>query len=89
MCFILMKKPILVCAPCPGGGTDPSGGSPRGRRSSYAGGGWIGLRRNDAFHVTDVTEKPLLPEYAMLALLLVLLLTAWIREGYGAFKKRA
>ena len=60
-----------------------------GRRSSYAGGGWIGLRRNDAFHVTDVTEKPLLPEYAMLALLLVLLLTAWIREGYGAFKKRA
>ncbi|MFM2042152.1 MAG: hypothetical protein RLY86_728 [Pseudomonadota bacterium] len=46
-----------------------------------AGRGWMGLRANGDFVVTGVTQVPLLPGLAVLALALGLMLAAWRREG--------
>ncbi|WP_207456052.1 hypothetical protein [Azospirillum sp. SYSU D00513] len=46
-----------------------------------SGNGWIGLRANGDYVVTGVTEVPLLPVAAVLALALGALLLAWRREG--------
>ena len=48
---------------------------------SQTGDGWIGLRANGDFVVTGVSEVPLLPVAAVLALALGALLLAWRREG--------
>ena len=48
---------------------------------SQSGSGWIGLRANGDYTVTGVTEVPLLPVGAVLALVLGGLLMAWRREG--------
>ncbi|MBP2229009.1 hypothetical protein J2847_002301 [Azospirillum agricola] len=45
------------------------------------GSGWIGLRANGDFTVTGVTDMPLLPVGAVLALVLGAMLMAWRREG--------
>jgi hypothetical protein len=45
------------------------------------GGGWIGLRRNDAHVTTGIALTPLLPGWAALPLLLGVLLIGWRREG--------
>ncbi|WP_072572854.1 hypothetical protein [Granulibacter bethesdensis] len=50
-----------------------------GTRAS--GNGWIGLRRNDAHLVTGIDALPLLPGWAALPLILLLILAAWRREG--------
>jgi LPXTG-motif cell wall-anchored protein len=46
-----------------------------------AGHNWIGLRQNDDYTVTGVSEMPLLPALAALILLLGAFLAAWRREG--------
>lgn len=46
-----------------------------------AGRGWIGLQANDAGRVVRVRERPLLPPWAALGLLLGLLGLAWYRES--------
>ena len=46
-----------------------------------SGDSWIGLRRNGAYRVTAVEQKPLLPPWAALLLLLGTLLLAWRMEG--------
>ena len=46
-----------------------------------AGHGWIGLRTNDDYVVTGVSQLPLLPALAVLLLALTTLLLAWQREG--------
>jgi uncharacterized membrane protein len=43
--------------------------------------GWMGLRRNDRYTVSGVTETPLLPPLALLILLGGTLAMAWYREG--------
>lgn len=48
---------------------------------SQTGDDWIGLRANGDFVVTGVSEVPLLPVGAVLALALGALLLAWRREG--------
>ncbi len=48
---------------------------------AQSGDGWIGLRANGDFVVTGVSEVPLLPVAAVLALALGALLLAWRREG--------
>ncbi|WP_391349063.1 hypothetical protein [Azospirillum sp. A23] len=48
---------------------------------SQTGSGWIGLRANGDYTVTGVTDVPLLPVGAVLALVLGGLLMAWRREG--------
>ena len=45
------------------------------------GGGWIGLRRNNAHVTTGIALTPLLPAWAALPLLVGVLLIAWRREG--------
>jgi hypothetical protein len=42
---------------------------------------WIGLRRNHAHVTTGIALTPLLPAWAALPLLMVVLLVAWRREG--------
>ena len=72
---------------------DASGGSvhwladgiPQIRRvdanEAAAGSDWIGLKRNGAYRVSAVEQKPLLPIWAALLLLLGTLLLAWRMEG--------
>jgi hypothetical protein len=48
---------------------------------SYAGDGWLGLRGNNSYTVTGVTQRPLLPPWAFAAALLALVTFAWWREG--------
>jgi hypothetical protein len=50
-------------------------------RKNFAGSGWLGLRRNNAYTVSGVKTSPLLPPLAWLALLAGLSLFAWWREG--------
>jgi uncharacterized membrane protein len=49
--------------------------------SSASGAGWIGLVRNNAYRVTQLTQKPLLPQWATLLILAAVLLLAWRVEG--------
>ena len=46
-----------------------------------AGNGWMGLRRNEQFHVHAVHQAPLLAGPLALILLLGTLALAWWREG--------
>lgn len=52
-----------------------------GASGSAAGGNWIGLRANGAYRVTSVEQRPLLPAWAALLLLMGTLLLAWRVEG--------
>ncbi|MEI9996606.1 MAG: hypothetical protein WDM91_18560 [Rhizomicrobium sp.] len=52
-----------------------------GEGGNAAGGNWIGLRSNGAYRVTSVEQRPLLPAWAALLLLLGTLLIAWRVEG--------
>ncbi len=52
-----------------------------GASGSAAGSNWIGLRANGAYRVTSVEQRPLLPAWAALLLLLGTLLIAWRVEG--------
>ena len=52
-----------------------------GADSSAAGGNWIGMVRNNAYRVTSLTQKPLLPQWATLLILAAVLLLAWRVEG--------
>jgi hypothetical protein len=45
------------------------------------GSSWLGLRRNDSYTVTGVTERPLLPAWVYALALLALMTFAWWREG--------
>jgi hypothetical protein len=45
------------------------------------GSNWIGLRSNGAYRVTNVEQRPLLPEWLALLILLGTLLLAWRVEG--------
>jgi hypothetical protein len=60
-------------------------GQPTWRRvpvdGAMAGSGWFGLRQNDDYTVTGVTNMPLLPAWAALLLALSLVLLAWRRES--------
>jgi uncharacterized membrane protein len=49
--------------------------------SSAYGSNWIGLVRNNAYRVTSLTQKPLLPQWATLLILAGFLLLAWRVEG--------
>ena len=42
---------------------------------------WMGLRRNEAYRVTSLTQQPLLPAWAALLLIVGSLLLAWRMEG--------
>ena len=48
---------------------------------SAAGRGWVGLRQNESFAVTGVTQISLLPGLLVLTLVLGALMGAWWREG--------
>ncbi len=50
-------------------------------RSSYAGSNWVGLRRNREYSVQGVRQTPLLPDWAMLALLAGTVMIVWWYEG--------
>ena len=64
------------------GGADPGVEVRRTRPDRpQTGDGWIGLRANGEFVVTGVSEIPLLPVAAVLALALGALFLAWRREG--------
>ncbi|HEY4942812.1 MAG TPA: hypothetical protein VII56_15390 [Rhizomicrobium sp.] len=52
-----------------------------GASGNAAGSNWIGLRANGAYRVTSVEQRPLLPAWAALLLLLGTLLIAWRVEG--------
>jgi hypothetical protein len=52
-----------------------------GASGSAAGTNWIGLRANGAYRATSVEQRPLLPAWVALALLLGTLLLAWRVEG--------
>jgi len=52
-----------------------------GASGNAAGANWIGLRANGAYRVTSVEQRPLLPPWAALLLLLGTLLLAWRVEG--------
>ena len=52
-----------------------------GANGNAAGSSWIGLRANGAYRVTSVEQRPLLPAWAALLLLLGTLLIAWRVEG--------
>ncbi|HEY1612379.1 MAG TPA: hypothetical protein VGF97_01645 [Rhizomicrobium sp.] len=61
------------------------GGVPHIRRVApgrlASGGDWIGLRANGAYRVASVEQRPLLPEWLALLLILGSLLIAWRMEG--------
>lgn len=50
-------------------------------RRHYGWQGWIGLRQNNAYTVEGLKQKPLLPGWAMLLLVLGTLCLAWWQEG--------
>jgi hypothetical protein len=52
-----------------------------GASGNAAGANWIGLRSNGAYRVTSVEQRPLLPGWAALLLLIGTLLIAWRVEG--------
>jgi hypothetical protein len=52
-----------------------------GASGSAAGSNWLGLRANGAYRVTSVEQRPLLPGWVALLLLLGTLLLAWRVEG--------
>ena len=52
-----------------------------GADSSASGRNWIGMVRNDAYRVTSLTQKPLLPQWVTLLILASVLLLAWRVEG--------
>jgi hypothetical protein len=52
-----------------------------GASGNAAGSNWIGLRANGAYRVTSVEQRPLLPAWVALLLLLGTLLLAWRVEG--------
>ncbi|MDE2462333.1 MAG: hypothetical protein KGO02_01270 [Alphaproteobacteria bacterium] len=52
-----------------------------GRDETASGRHWIGLRTNNAYRVTSAEQKPLLPAWAVLLLVLSAVLIAWQREG--------
>ncbi len=52
-----------------------------GASGNAAGANWIGLRANGAYRVTSAEQRPLLPEWLALLLLLGTLLIAWRVEG--------
>jgi hypothetical protein len=52
-----------------------------GADSSAHGSNWIGLVRNNAYRVTQLTQKPLLPQWLTLLILSCALLLAWRIEG--------
>ncbi|HJW41168.1 MAG TPA: hypothetical protein VJ476_08065 [Rhizomicrobium sp.] len=52
-----------------------------GASGNAAGANWIGLRANGAYRVTSAEQRPLLPEWLALLLLLGTLLIAWRAEG--------
>jgi hypothetical protein len=43
---------------------------------------WIGLRANNAYRVTRDEQKPLLPGWLVLLVVLSVVLFAWQREGH-------
>ena len=49
--------------------------------ASASGSNWIGLVRNNAYRVTQLEQKPLLPQWATLLILASALLLAWRIEG--------
>jgi uncharacterized membrane protein len=49
--------------------------------ASAYGSNWIGLVRNNAYRVTSLTQKPLLPQWTTLLILAAALLLAWRVEG--------
>jgi len=49
--------------------------------ASAAGSNWIGIVRNNAYRVTQMEQKPLLPHWATLLILASALLLAWRVEG--------
>jgi hypothetical protein len=55
-----------------------------GEGRDYSGAGWLGLRGNNSYMVTGVTQKPLLPAWVFAAALLALITFAWWREGKKA-----
>ncbi len=48
---------------------------------NFAGRNWIGLRQNHDYNVTGIKEKPLLPEWMSVLILLGLATLTWWREG--------
>ena len=52
-----------------------------GASGNATGSNWIGLRANGAYRVTSVEQRPLLPSWAALLLLIGTLLIAWRVEG--------
>jgi hypothetical protein len=52
-----------------------------GKKGDRAGANWLGFTRNEDYVVTGITQAPLLPPFAALALALGLVLSAWRREG--------
>ncbi len=62
-----------------------SDGLPQIRRveagASAQGRGWMGIRRNGAYRVTSLTQKPLMPAWLALVLVVGSLLLAWKVEG--------
>ena len=67
-----------------GGSFSLSNGVPDLRRTSpddrQAGGGWLGLVRNDSGRLVGVRQEPLMPPWASWGLLTALLALAWWRE---------
>ena len=49
--------------------------------ATASGSNWIGIVRNNAYRVTQLEQKPLLPQWATLLVLASLLLLAWRVEG--------
>ena len=51
------------------------------KNGPYAGHSWLGLKDNNAYRVTGALEKPALPLWLALGLLLMLVIAAWFYEG--------
>ena len=52
-----------------------------GKKGDRSGNGWFGLTRNEDFVVTGVSQAPMLPPWAALAIAIGFVLAAWRREG--------
>jgi hypothetical protein len=52
-----------------------------------SGRGWIGITPREAYLTTDVTIRPLLPGWALLALAALLAIAAWLREGRAVTRR--
>ena len=50
---------------------------------NYAGHNWIGLRQNNDYTVQSVRSAPLLPVWLSSLIIILILLSAWWREGRG------